>query len=256
MASKKTKYLWLSISSLVFILGVSLASIKLFFPEIYNKLNPPKITKPIYKNEGRIRIVLDAGHGGPDPGAINKKLNLYEKNVCRQIVDALLKTADTNKYYIIETRPLDSNIHRHYRMLLANDFKPNLLLSIHNNSFFNSKLDGTEISYADSSLNVVDSLSKPNPHKNVCIELSDSLSKNIAYVFPNMKNRGIRVRKDRIWMIYAGNFPSILVEFGYISNPKDALVLSDPNAQQLLAQAIWFSVDNFFKNHPKPLIEK
>jgi N-acetylmuramoyl-L-alanine amidase len=250
MASKKIKIIWLSASSLVFIIGIGLASIKLFFPNIYAKLNPVKPVIPIYKNDGRIRIVLDAGHGGLDPGAINKKLNIYEKNLCRQIVDALLQNADTAKYYIIETRPLDSNMHRHDRILAANYFKPDLLLSIHNNSFITPKLDGTEISYADSSLNVLDSSSIPNPHKAICIEISDSLSKHIGYVFPNMTNRGIRVRKDRIWMIYAGNFPSILIEFGYISNPKDIEVMKDPLAQQLLAKAIWYSVDGFFAKHP------
>lgn len=250
MASKKTKIIVLSFSGLLFIVGISLASIKLFFPTLYAQLNPPKNQIPVFKQDGRIRIVLDAGHGGPDPGAINKKLNIYEKNLCRQMVDAILQNADTAKYYIIETRQLDSNIHRHDRMLLANQFNPHLLLSIHNNSFFTNKLDGTEISYADSSLNIIDSSSIPNPHKAVCIEISDSLSKHIGYVFPNMTNRGIRVRKDRIWMIYAGNFPSILIEFGYISNPKDIEVMKDPLAQQLLAKAIWYSVDGFFAKHP------
>lgn len=249
MASKTVKIICLSASSLLFVIGISLACIKLFFPQFYAKLNPPKEVVPLFKNDGRIRIVLDAGHGGPDPGAINKTLNVYEKNVCRKIVDALIQNADTSKYYIIETRPLDSNVHRHDRMVLANYFKPNLLLSIHNNSFLTSKLDGTEISYTDSSLNVLDSTSKPNPHKASCIKLADSLVKNIGYVFPNMTNRGIRVRKDRIWMIYAGDFPSILIEFGYISNPKDIEVLIDPLAHQLLAKAIWYSVDKYFEGN-------
>jgi N-acetylmuramoyl-L-alanine amidase len=65
-----------------------------------------------------------------------------------------------------------------------------------------------------------------------------------------MKNRGIRIRKDRIWMIYAGNFPSILIEWGYISNPDDLAIMKDPNAHKLLAQAIWFTVDKHFENNP------
>lgn len=246
MASKKTKILWLSLTGLLFLIGITLASIKLFFPNLYVKLRPINATTNLVKEDNRIRIVIDAGHGGPDPGAINKKFNLQEKNVCRQIVDAILATADTSKYSILQTRPLDSNIHRHTRIDNANAFKPSLLLTIHNNSFFSSKYGGTEISYSDSSLNFPDTTSKVNPHKTACIELADSLSKNIAYVFPNMVNRGIRVRKDRIWMIYAGNFPSILIEFGYISNPDDAQVLQDPKAPVLLAKAIWYSLDRHF----------
>lgn len=249
MANKKTKIFWLSLSSLLFVVGMSLAVVKLFFPELYTKLKNTKPEAPIYKNDGRIRIVIDAGHGGQDPGAVNKKLNLFEKNICRQIVDAIIANADTTKYYILETRPLDSNIHRHTRIENANLFNPRLLLTIHNNSFISSKYDGTEISYSDSSLNTIDSTSKVNPNKQLCIPLADSLSKNIAYVFPNMVNRGIRVRKDRIWMIYAGNYPSILVEFGYLSNPEDAKVLTDPLAHELLAKAIWYTVDKYFETN-------
>ena len=87
------------------------------------------------RNDGKIHIVIDAGHGGPDPGAINIKLNILEKNITRKVVDAVMSMIDTTKYTVLETRPNDSNIHRHSRIDLANKFKTDLLISFHCNSF-------------------------------------------------------------------------------------------------------------------------
>ena len=248
-ASKKTKFLVLINVSILFVVGISLAVVKRFFPELMNKTEHHKRAS-YFINDGKIHIVVDAGHGGPDPGAINKKTGDLEKNICAMIAAEIVKMADTSKYTILLTRPGDSNIHRHDRMLMAMEFKTNLLLSIHSNSFFQSQLNGFEVGFSDSSLNVKDSLSKANPNYTINKQFSDSLSRNIGYVFPQMKNRGIRIRKDRIWMIYAGNFPSILIEWGYISNPNDLAIMKDPNAHKLLAQAIWFTVDKHFENNP------
>lgn len=243
--SKKTKVLVLTNVSILFLVGMSLAIVKKFFPELMYKTEKV-VKKSYYINDGKIHIVIDAGHGGPDPGAINKKTGDYEKNICANIATAIVQMADTNKYTILQTRPGDSDIHRHDRILMAKEFKTNLLLSIHSNSFFQSHLNGFEIGFSDSSLNEKDSLSKPNPNYAINKKLSDSLSYNIGYVFPQMKNRGLRIRKDRIWMIYAGDFPSILIEWGYISNEKDLAIMKDPIAHKLLAQAIWYTVDKHF----------
>lgn len=248
-ASKKTKTLVLINVSILFVVGMSLAVIKRFFPELLQKANKVE-RKSYYVNDGKIHIVIDAGHGGPDPGAINKKTGDAEKTICAMISSAIVQMADTSKYTILQTRPGDSNIHRHDRMLMAMEFKTNLLLSIHSNSFFQPHLNGFEIAFSDSSLNVNDSLSKPNPNYAINKQISDSLLRNIGYVFPQMKNRGLRIRKDRIWMIYAGNFPSILIEWGYISNPNDLVIMKDPQAHQLLAKAIWFTIDKYFESNP------
>lgn len=204
--------------------------------------------KSVFVNDGKIHITLDAGHGGPDPGAYNKKQNIFEKDVTRKIVDALIANADTNYFTILQTRPADSNIHRHVRMELSREFKTDLLISVHSNSFFQAYVNGFEIGYSDSSLDysTKDSISKINPYKQICAGIADTISKNIGYVFPQMKNRGMRVRKDRIWMIYAGDFPSILVEWGYISNKKDLAIMQDSLAQQFLAKAIWHGIHNHF----------
>ena len=208
---------------------------------IYNTKNAT-----LFKHDGKIHIVIDAGHGGPDPGARNIKLNVLEKNITRKIVDAMVSMVDTSKYTVLQTRPNDSNIHRHQRIDLATKFKTNLLLSFHCNAFTGGCLNGFEIHISDSCLNPKDSTSKPNPYKQINLGIADTLSKNIAYVFPEMKKGGIYSRKDRIWMIYAATFPSILIEWGYINNKKDIEIMQDPVAHQVLAKAVWHSINQHF----------
>jgi N-acetylmuramoyl-L-alanine amidase len=197
-------------------------------------------------NDGKIHIVIDAGHGGPDPGAGNLTYKIFEKNITRMVADAIMAQVDTAKYTVIETRPGDKNIHRHTRIGIANDFKTSLLISIHSNAFSNGSISGFEVGYSDSCLALPDSSSKLNPNKKIDAGIADTISKNIAIAFPKMKNRGIRVRKDRIWMIYAGLFPSILIEWGYITNKQDLMIMKDTTAHKVLARAVWQSIDQHF----------
>lgn len=208
--------------------------------------NPKTILDTTFVPDYKIHIILDAGHGGPDVGAINKKQNIYEKNITRQMVDAVIAEADTNRYSILQTRPLDSNIHRHTRILLANKFKPQMLISFHCNSFNNPNWNGIEIHVSDSSLNFPDTTSKINPFKTENNKMAQKLMSNISYAFPNMQPRKIISRKDRIWIIYAGNYPSVLIEWGYISNAKDIEIMKNKEAQKVFADAVWHSINEYF----------
>ena len=175
-------------------------------------------------------IILDAGHGALDPGAVNDSLHLYEKNITRKIVDAVLAIIDTNKITVIQTRPADSNIHRHNRINLANLFKPDMLLTVHINQHNDTTYNGFEVDVADSlitKMNERDTISIINPNKFKASKMANALSYKVASLFPKMHNRNIAIRKDRIWMICAGNYPSVLLEFGFISSKKDLVYLTD-----------------------------
>jgi N-acetylmuramoyl-L-alanine amidase len=195
-------------------------------------------TKPV--------LVIDAGHGGRDPGGVNDSLKLYEKNVTRNIVDALLKDIDTNKVTVIQTRIGDENPHRHKRIEYANTFEPDLLLTIHTNSeSTDTTYNGFEISYNDSlidKINGLDTVKFFNPYKDKLHSYCSIIQKKVSKVFPKMRIRGIKPRKDDIWMIYAVTYPSILFEFGYITNKKDALIMRDKKEIKRLSEALKNSV--------------
>jgi N-acetylmuramoyl-L-alanine amidase len=209
----------------------------------------PYRTKPL--------IIIDAGHGGEDPGAVNDSLKLYEKNITRKIVDGILKNIDTQKVTIIQTRPKDLNVHRHTRIDTANKYWPDLLLTVHINFDKDTAINGFEMAYNDSILhhvNNTDTFNQKNPYKNQLYKYSNFFNKKIAANFPQMRIRNINVRKDRIWMIYAGNYPSLLMEFGFISNRKDLTELVNKKSLQKLSKAVVKSLYNILdEQKSKPL---
>jgi N-acetylmuramoyl-L-alanine amidase len=203
-------------------------------------------------------LVIDAGHGAVDPGAVNDSLHLYEKDIARKIVDAVMRSIDTNKIRIIETRPGDSNIHRHERIKLANLYNPNMLLSVHVNYDKDTSYNGFELGISDSlvvKMNETDTISIDNPNKMKAIDIAKTLTTRIASQFPKMRNRYIKIRKDRIWMICAGKYPSVLLEFGFIKNRSDLAYLTDKKAIKKLAEAIKISVYHELLPENKPMIK-
>ena len=229
---------------LFFTIFLSAATGYYYFYFINKNLETKNTTEFI--DDGKIHIAIDAGHGGPDPGAINTSLKIYEKNITRKLVDAIIAMADTSIYNVLQTRPRDSNIHRHQRVDLATKFKADLMISLHCNSLTGGFLKGFEINICDSSLASDNRTSIINPNKNTNTQFADTLSKNIGFAFPKMKNLGTRKRKDRIWVLYAPKFPSLIIEWGYINNKDDIKIIQDSLAHQILAKAVWHSIHQHF----------
>lgn len=237
-----------------FMMAICLVVLACFiYKDFYYK--PTKKNDPVSNttiDDGKIHLVFDAGHGGKDVGAIghiNKKTVVYEKDMTRKMVDAMMELVDTSKYTILQTRATGDNAHRHDRMVAATYFKPHLLISFHCNSNKVKTLHGTEIHICDSTNKPNDStglLSIANPLKQANFLFADSLLQNICSAFPALKKNKVWVRKDRIWMIYAGKFPSVLIEWGYLSNKTDLAVMNDSVACKTLAKSVWHSINQHF----------
>lgn len=205
----------------------------------------PIKTKPV--------LILDAGHGGPDPGAINDSLNLFEKNVTRKLVDAIYKKLDTNKISVILTRTKDENVDRHVRVANAEKYNPDLFLSIHNNFDNDTTINGFEINISDSIITNIyafDTVRISNPFKDTCKKFASVIEKNLVKTFPKMLPRNAKLRKDNIWVLCFPKYPSILVEFGFISNRNDAFYLTDKNEIDKFATATANSIYKIFGLEP------
>jgi N-acetylmuramoyl-L-alanine amidase len=203
----------------------------------------------------RIVIAIDAGHGGPDPGAVNDSLNIYEKNITRQIVDLFLQEADTINYKIIQTRIDDENIHRHTRIARATAANVQLLLTIHVNSLNDSVTNGFEIAYSDSAFykaneTNTDTLSQIHPYKAESRALAEIINANFTK-YCKTKNRGVRQYNKNLWMIYGGEFPAVMVEVGYINNRKDIALFNNETGQRKIVKALWESLHHYYGTQPK-----
>ncbi len=175
-------------------------------------------------------IVIDAGHGGRDVGAVEG--SSYEKTIDLDIVYKLKELIDADPtimaYY---TRLGDTNPSLEERVSLANDVNADLFLSVHNNSlsgFGANSTSGTQVLYYASD---VTGLSMR--FADICLE------KLCRYL--NSTNRGL-VNGDDIYIIHNSKSPVALVEIGFLSNPEDLAKLKSDAYQKECAKALYDSI--------------
>ncbi len=186
-------------------------------------------------------VVLDAGHGGKDPGAKNgsveeKNLNLtilYE--YARAYFDA--PDSPVKAYW---TRKDDTFIELADRAAYADSIGADAFVSLHMNAFTTSKPMGTEVYYSTSN-------NETQP--------SGLNSQNMAAVYQNnllwalgMVDRGVQSQKFVV--VHRNTVPAILIELGFMSNPSDFGKLTDPTFQDQAAKAIYDSTVQLFNSYP------
>lgn len=215
----------------------------------------------------RITIVVDAGHGGKDPGAIGRTMGLYEKTVTLAMALELKHAfASDSRYNIVLTRSKDEFVPLAKRVQIAQEAKADIFISLHADSVANRKANGISV-YALSegratseqaklladSENRVDFLSDVGAQyddKNLAKTLVD-LSQTATItdslklgrkVLKELKVAG-RLHKSEVEqasfaVLTSPNIPSILVECGFISNEIDERHLANPSYRSQIAELI------------------
>ena len=174
-------------------------------------------------------VVIDAGHGANMPGAIVG--DIQEKDVDLAIVKQLKKLFDEasdEKLGVYYTRLDDSDPAFADRSGLANDTGANLFVSIHNNSYPQSKeVNGTAVLYDE----------KKETEGNSSRHLADILLKKTTAALGS-KNMGLVAGND-IYVIRTSEAPAALVEVGFMTNPKELADLTEEKYQKKCARAIY-----------------
>ncbi len=231
------------------------------------------------------KIVLDAGHGGYDKGAIGK--NSFEKDLTLAITLKAGKLIEDSLpgIRVIYTRKNDVFVELHKRAAIANENKADLFISVHCNSNTSPKPFGAEtyvmglhktsenlevaktenaaILMEENYLNQYDGFD-PNldedyitlnmfqsAHIEQSLELSQIVQNKMMKV-AGMYDRG--VKQAGFVVLYLTTMPGILIEAGFISNPVEEKFLLDPVNQDKIALAILEAVKNYKLSLEKPLI--
>lgn len=175
-------------------------------------------------------VVIDAGHGGTDPGMTGN--GITEKNKTLEIVKAAKKYFDTNKdikvYYtrLADTVPhvtagstgvKNSSMSLAPRYNLANDINADLFISVHVNSWINSSVNGTETLYSSSN-------NRTNSFGMSSKDFANMLHKDMLKVI-GRADRGVKIRNNLAVLCYT-KMPAILIETAFATNKKDAEVLN------------------------------
>jgi N-acetylmuramoyl-L-alanine amidase len=174
-------------------------------------------------------LVIDAGHGGKDPGAVSRDELTYEKNINLGILLELKELLDKENIKVYYTRIMDDKIFLRPRVTLANDVDCDFFISIHGNSnSISTKINGTEILYYDHEHKSIRS-------KDMAKIFSEEISKNVP-----LKNNGIvQMRNDDVLILNHSTVPAIIIEGGYMSNNNDLEYIKSRAGQAAMAEGIY-----------------
>lgn len=222
-------------------------------------------------------LVLDAGHGGEDSGAVGPN-GTKEKDINLAVVLMLKDLFDKDpEYKVILTRTDDTFIPLAERTNIANENKADLFISVHNNANFKKEISGFEIYFlsehaSDSEAaatailenSVVSLENKPKGDKEILqnmlwsmvvneyINESSELSSFIACETPGrlkIPNRGIK--QANFFVLRGTQMPAVLVEGAYLSNYGDEAKLNTKKFQSALADSVYEGVKKYYARKSK-----
>ncbi len=188
-------------------------------------------------------VVLDPGHGGDDPGAVDQLNGILEKTINLEVARRVQHKLEARGYKVLLTRDQDDvfchapsggfvkrQISLEERIELANGNAADIFISIHANSFHDRTCTGAEIFY----------------HR-----LSQD-GRELAEEFQGVLN-GLpetvecKLKASNYYVLRSTTMPAVLVEMGYITNDCEGKLLLESTYQEKLAEAFAEAVNRYFK---------
>ncbi len=175
-----------------------------------------------------MKVCIDAGHGGPDPGAIGTNpFEFEEKEFNLALALMLEEELEWRGHWVVMTRRRDRGIALAARADHANRLGAELFVSIHANAAATSSAEGMEVFHFAGSAR----------GREAAIRILDEMTTT----FPGHKDRG--VKEGNFAVLRLTKMPAVLVECEFITNPEQLLFLHDLENQLELADAISEGID-------------
>lgn len=238
---------------------------------------PRGIVKTAPQGARKVMVVIDAGHGGKDPGALGPR-GSQEKEVVLLIAKALYRDINaTPGMQAVMTRDNDSYLTLRQRLQKARDAKADIFVAIHADAYQNAKSHGASV-YAlslkgasseaarwlaekenYSELGGVDLSDKNDVLRSVLIDLSQTATISSSLKLGDLVLTKLgaltplhyaSVEQARFVVLKSPDIPSILVETGFLSNATEELKLRDPEYQKKVAKTIAKGVIAYFYEQP------
>jgi len=226
-------------------------------------------------SQEKFKIVIDAGHGGKDPGRPNPN-GIIEKHIVLNIALNLGRELENDGNEVIYTRDKDIFLTLRQRARIANEADADLFISIHCNAFHDSRVYGSETFVYG--LHVNKANFEVALKENEVIFLEEDFEKNYQGFDPNApesligltlmqeeyldqsillasfvqdnfakklnrKNRG--VKQSGFWVLHNTYMPSVLIEAGFITNAKEGAYLNTSKAQIDISHSIFNAVNKY-----------
>jgi len=231
--------------------------------------------KPAAGRDGHVPvIVLDAGHGGKDPGAVGVN-GAMEKDITLQMAKELKRLLEmSGRYRVILTREEDKLLALRQRMDVARTAAADLFISLHADHIEETSLRGASVytlsenaSDAEAAklaarenkedlITGVDLSSQSVMVTSILIDLAQRETKNLSARFASMLSEELAdhtqvLRNSHRFagfvVLKAPDVPSVLLELGYLSNEKDEAALGSKRHRRVLGNAIREAIDRYFE---------
>ncbi len=228
----------------------------------------------------KFTIVVDAGHGGVDPGAIGKN-GFYEKTVALAAAKELKKALEKfGSYRVVLTRDTDIYLPLKQRVAIARQVAGDLFVSIHADSIKNQDIRGGHVytlsekasdkaaqalAEKENQSDVIagfDLEEHPADVSSILVSLAqretnNSSAKAANSIVDEWKTRGLTLlrkphRQAGFAVLKAPDIPSVLVELGFLSNKEEAYMLSNASTRLPLIKALAQSLHNYIQTTEKP----
>ena len=225
-------------------------------------------------------VVIDAGHGGKDSGTMGtKRYKTYEKDIALKISLMLGDYIKKNipEVDVIYTREDDTFIELRQRTIIANEKNADLFISIHCDGFTNSKASGAsvfvmgmsklkenmDVAIRENSVIYLEDNYKENYDgfdpksaesyivfsvmQNSHLTKSINFAEKIEYEFSNRAKRKSRgIKQAPFYVISRANMPAVLIEAGFLTNPKEEDYLNTEEGQSHIASAIFRAFRSYY----------
>ena len=192
-------------------------------------------------------IIIDAGHGGEDGGAIAIDGKTLEKDINLSIAKKLNNILKSNNINTFMIRDTDESIYKkdsnkktlrrkkvedlRNRVNIANSNDKNILISIHQNKFPDESLKGIQIFYSEN-----------NEHS---IKLANFIKEDLEKNLSQTKFRENKKSGKEVYLLNKVRIPAVIIECGFISNKEELNNLITEDYQNKLAQYIFSGLKNF-----------
>lgn len=187
---------------------------------------------------GRFKVVIDPGHGGPDPGAIGIR-GLRETDVVLDVSLQLARLLEARGVVVEMTRTSDIDVDLPPRVALANQSGADAFISIHANA----------LSLARPDVNGIESFYfATGSQAGLSRRLADAVQQQMLAISPGTPDRGVKAA--RFFVIRRATMPSTLVEMGFVTGQLDASRLREPDFRRRMALALAAGILNYLRGMP------
>lgn len=188
-------------------------------------------------------VVIDAGHGGIDPGAVNND-GIQEKDINLALAEKINQLAAEYNIQVLMTRTTDvlagnkASIRESlvYRADLANEHKADLFIAIHTDMQPGPYIKGLSIYVAEN-----------NKHYDQSVELGNALTASLQKTYTT--DMALKKRKENIYVLRNTDMPAVVLSFGNMSNEDDLSFIRRDDSKEKVARDILEGVRRYADGH-------